>query len=292
LATETFGKISASDLALLRVKQWLKSPSPYLQLLGLVGFVFVWYLVTEYFNLSNLKIPLLSGFSRLPGPLATLREWTSPDPSFGISIYTAEYYQHIGLSVWRVLQAFCLATCLGVPVGLFMGWKKTFKDYSFPLLEMLRPIPMLAWVPLAILMWPGREASIVFLTFLGSFFATVLNTLLGVESIDETYFRAALCLGASEKQIFTKIIVPGALPFIFTGLQISMGYAWFSLVAGEMLAGDYGLGYLIWNSYTLVQYPVIVIAMITLGVIGSLSSLIIRAVGDRLMQWRVREKAA
>ena len=292
MATETFGKISASDLALLRVKQWLKSPSPYLQLLGLVGFVFAWYLATEFFNLSNLKIPLLSGFSRLPGPLATLREWTSPDPSFGISIYTAEYYQHIGLSVWRVLQAFCLATCLGVPVGLFMGWKKTFKDYSFPLLEMLRPIPMLAWVPLAILMWPGREASIVFLTFLGSFFATVLNTLLGVESIDETYFRAALCLGASEKQIFTKIIVPGALPFIFTGLQISMGYAWFSLVAGEMLAGDYGLGYLIWNSYTLVQYPVIVIAMITLGVIGSLSSLIIRAVGDRLMQWRVREKAA
>jgi NitT/TauT family transport system permease protein len=202
-----------------------------------------------------------------------------------------EYYQHIGLSVWRVFQAFALATCLGVPIGLFMGWKKVFRDYTFPLLEVLRPIPMLAWVPLSILMWPGREASIIFLTFLGSFFATVLNTLLGVESIDESYFRAASCLGASEKQIFTKVIVPGALPFIFTGLQISMGYAWFSLVAGEMLAGDYGLGYLIWNSYILVQYPVIIIGMITLGVLGSLSSLIIRIVGDRLMQWKVREVA-
>jgi len=87
------------------------------------------------------------------------------------------------------------------------------------------------------------------------------------------------------------VIVPGALPFIFTGLQISMGYAWFSLVAGEMLAGEFGLGYLIWNSYTLVQYPVIIIAMITLGVIGSLSSLLIRLVGDKLMQWKVREVA-
>jgi len=291
LATETPGTISATDLTLLRMKQWLKSPSPYMNLLGLTGFVFVWYLLTEYINFSVFNIPLLDGFNRLPGPLATLREWTSDNPSFGVSLYTAEYYQHIGLSVWRVLQAFCLATCLGVPLGLFMGWKKTFKDYSFPLLEVLRPIPMLAWVPLSILMWPGREASIVFLTFLGSFFATVLNTMLGVESIDESYFRAASCLGASEKLIFTKVVVPGSLPFVFTGLQISMGFAWFSLVAGEMLAGDYGLGYLIWNSYTLVQYPVIVIGMITLGVIGSLSSLIIRIVGDRLMQWKVREVA-
>jgi len=239
--------------------------------------------LTEYF-----KFPL---FNKLPGPWASLKEWTSKNPTYGISIYTGEYYQHIGISIWRVLQAFCLATVLGVPVGLFMGWKKTFKDYTFPLLEVLRPIPMLAWVPLSILMWPGREASIIFLTFLGSFFATVLNTLLGVESIDEVYFRAAASLGAGSKDVFTKVIVPGALPFIFTGLQISMGFAWFSLVAGEMLAGEYGLGYLIWNSFILVQYPVIIIAMITLGVVGSLSSVIIRMVGNRLMQWKVREAA-
>jgi len=150
---------------------------------------------------------------------------------------------------------------------------------------------MLAWVPLSILMWPGREASIIFLTFLGSFFATVLNTLLGVESIDEVYFRAAASLGAGPRDVFLKIIVPGSLPFIFTGLQISMGFAWFSLVAGEMLAGEYGLGYLIWNSFIMVQYPIIIIAMITLGVVGSLSSVVIRMVGNRLMQWKVREAA-
>jgi len=271
------------DIAIFSLKQWLRSPGPYLNLFGIVVFIFLWYLTTEY-----LKLPW---FKKLPGPVAVFKEWISHDPSYGISIYTPEYYSHIFKSIWRVLQAFFLATCLGVPIGLFMGWKKTFKDYTFPLLETLRPIPMLAWVPLSILMWPGREASIIFLTFLGSFFATVLNTLLGVESIDEVYFRAASSLGAKPRHLFFKIILPGALPFIFTGLQISMGFAWFSLVAGEMLAGEYGLGYLIWNSFIMVQYPVIVIAMVTLGVIGWLSSALIRMVGDRLMQWKVREIA-
>nr|WP_279355625.1 ABC transporter permease [Fundidesulfovibrio agrisoli] len=265
------------------LKQWLKSPSPYLNVLGIVGFIVFWYLATERF-----KLPW---FNKLPGPVAVFQEWVSRDPAYGISIYSPEYYHHIFTSIWRVLQAFILATVLGVPIGLFMGWKKTFKDYTFPLLETLRPIPMLAWVPLSILMWPGREASIIFLTFLGSFFATVLNTLLGVESIDEVYFRAASSLGAKPRQVFFKVILPGSLPFIFTGLQISMGFAWFSLVAGEMLAGEYGLGYLIWNSFIMVQYPVIVIAMVTLGVIGGFSSSLIRMVGDRLMQWKVREAA-
>ena len=273
---------SAWEVTLANTKLWLKSPTPYLNALGLVAFVLFWYLTTEYFQLPY--------FEKLPGPVASFQEWVSKDPIYGISIYTSDYYAHIGISVWRVFQAFMLATLLGVPTGLFMGWNKTFKDYSFPLLETLRPIPMLAWVPLAILMWPGREASIVFLTFLGSYFATVLNTLLGVESIDESYFRAARSLGARPRDVFFKVILPGAMPFIFTGLQISMGYAWFSLVAGVMLAGEYGLGYLIWNSFMLVQYPVIIIAMITLGVIGSLSSLLIRMIGNRLMQWKVREE--
>jgi NitT/TauT family transport system permease protein len=274
---------SSMEITLFSLKQWLKSAGPYLNLLGIIGFIVIWYLTTE-----SLKLPW---FKKLPGPVTVFREWISQDPSYGISVYSPEYYVHIFKSIWRVVQAFFLATFLGVPIGLFMGWKKTFKDYTFPLLETLRPIPMLAWVPLSILMWPGREASIIFLTFLGSFFATVLNTLLGVESIDEAYFRAASCLGAKPRQIFLKVILPGALPFVFTGLQISMGFAWFSLVAGEMLAGEYGLGYLIWNSFIMVQYPVIVIAMVTLGVIGWLSSALIRAVGDRLMQWKVREVA-
>ena len=276
-------EVTAVEMIRYRLGQWLKSPRPYLMLSGLVLFIAFWYLTTEVFKLPR--------FEKLPGPGQVLKEWFSPDPVYGISIYVPEYYQHIWRSVFRVLQAFGLATLLGVPLGLFMGWKKTFKDYTFPIVETLRPIPMLAWVPLAILMWPGREAAIIYLTFLSAFFATTLNTLLGVESIDEVYFRAARCLGSKPRHIFFRVVVPGALPFIFTGLQISMGVAWFSLVAGEMLAGEYGLGYLIWNSFVMVQYPIIVIAMVTLGFIGWASSALIRFVGSLLMKWKVREVA-
>jgi len=261
----------------------LKSRAPYLGLLGIITFIGLWHLTTGVLSLPR--------FDKLPNPAAVFAEFTSRHPAFGTSIFVSQYYTHILWSIWRIIEAFFLATVLGVPIGLFMGWKKVFKDYAFPMLEILRPIPVLAWVPLAILMWPGREAPIIFLAFLASFFATILNTLLGVESIDESYFRAARCLGARSHHIFFRVVIPGALPFIFTGLQIGMGVAWFSLVAAEMLSGEYGLGYLVWDSYVLIQYPVIIIAMITMGVIGFMFSLLIRMVGNALMRWTVRDAA-
>jgi ABC-type nitrate/sulfonate/bicarbonate transport system permease component len=202
-----------------------------------------------------------------------------------------EYYQHILASCLRVFIAFALATILGVPFGLFLGWSTKFREYVFPVFEMLRPIPILAWVPLAIIMFTSLEAPVIFLAFLASFFVTALNTMLGVESIDESYFRAAKCLGAKDYQVFWNVVIPGATPFIFTGLQISIGVCWFSLVAAEMVSGQYGLGYIINTSYTNVRYPTIIIGMVTLGFIGYLTSAMVRAVGKRLMQWRMRELA-
>ena len=137
------------------------------------------------------------------------------------------------------IAPFFLATALGVPLGLFMGWSRTFREYVFPIFETLRPISILAWVPLAILMFSGNETPVIFLTFLASFFATALNAMLGVSRVDRRlYVRAAQCLGASRWQVFREVVVPGAMPFIFTGLQISVGVAWFSLVAGEMVSGQ------------------------------------------------------
>lgn len=251
-----------------------------LGVISVVGFVFVWWLFTEYLMLPR--------FEKLPGPVSVFTEFFSKDPIYGTSMFTPHFYSHIFWSCIRILAGFTIATCLGIPLGLFMGWKLKIRHYAFPLLELLRPIPTMAWVPLAILMFTSREAPIIFLACLASFFATVLNTLLGVDSIDEAFFRAARCLGASSSDIFRKVVVPGALPFIFTGLQISMGVAWFSLVAAEMLSGEYGLGYLIWDSYVLSQYPVIVIGMITLGLIGYFCSALIRMVGNALMRWTVR----
>lgn len=277
------GQEGASGDLGYRIRESLRSPVPYLGVAGILGFLLFWYLTTEYFKLPR--------FEKLPGPIEVWTEFTSKDPVYGTSMYTPQYYWHIVWSSFRVLIAFALATALGVPLGLFMGWKRTFKDYTFPIIEVLRPIPVLAWVPLAILMMPGREAPIIFLAFLAAFFATTLNAMLGVESIDESYFRAARCLGSKPWQIFKRVVVPGALPDIFTGLQIGVGVAWFSLVAAEMVSGEHGLGFLIWDSYVLSQYPVIVIAMVTLGLVGYVYSAIIRAVGRMLMGWNARTQA-
>lgn len=277
------GEIQGMNLIMRRVSQWLSSPRPYLMLVGFALFLGFWYLSVEAWKLPR--------FREMPGITSVIKEWLNPDPVYGLSIYTAEYYTHIWVSIWRVTQGFFLATLLGVPIGLFLGWSRRFKEFVFPVFETLRPIPILAWVPLAIVIFIATESAVIYLTFLASFFATALNTMLGVQSIDESYIRAAHCLGARNRQVFMHIVIPGALPFIFTGLQISVGVAWFSLVAAEMVSGQYGLGYVINTSYMMVRYPTIAIGMVTLGAVGYATSAMVRILGDYLMQWRVRELA-
>ena len=255
----------------------------FLMLVGFLVFLAFWHFAVDVWRLPR--------FSQMPGLFSVLKEWLNPDPVYGLSLYTAEYYTHIFASCVRVFVAFALATILGVPLGLFMGWSTKVREYVFPVFEMLRPIPILAWVPLAIIMFTGLETPVIFLAFLASFFVTTLNTMLGVDSIDESYFRAAQCLGANDRQVFINVVIPGAMPFIFTGLQISIGVCWFSLVAAEMVSGQYGLGYVINTSYTNVRYPTIIIGMVTLGFVGYATSAMVRMIGNRLMQWRMREIA-
>jgi len=276
-------ELSSIGLTMHRFSTWLKSPRPYLMLVGFGVVLSFWYLSVEVWKLPR--------FQDMPGLTEVFSEWFSKEPYYGLSIYTPDYYKHIGISLRRIAYAFLLATVLGVPLGLFLGWSKNFREFIFPLFEVLRPIPILAWVPLAIIIFVGSESPVIFLTFLASFFATTLNTMLGVESIDESYSRAASCLGANRWQVFRHVVIPGAMPYIFTGLQISIGVAWFSLVAGEMVSGQYGLGYLINTSYMMIEYPKIIIGMITLGIVGFTTSAMVRVLGDYLMQWRVRELA-
>lgn len=261
----------------------LRSPGPYLMVVGIGSWMLLYWLFSEVWKLPR--------FEKMPGPVALITDWTSRHPFQGISIFTEIYYTHIWVSVRRILIAFTIATAVGVPLGLLMGWSRRFKDYTFPILETLRPIPILAWVPLAILMFKGLETPVIFLATLASLFVTVLNTLLGVESIDDSYFRAAGCLGSKPRQVFWHVVVPGSLPFIFTGLQISMGVAWFSLVAAEMVSGDYGLGYMILSSYVNSVAVPMVIGMLTLGFVGWFTSALVRMAGNQLMQWRTRALA-
>ena len=258
----------------------LKTPMPYLAFIGIGIWLLSYFLLNEYWRVSP--------FYKIPGPVEVVTEWLNKNPIWGTSLFTQDYYINIWVSCRRILIAFAIATGLGVPLGLFMGWSKKFKDYTFPILETLRPIPILAWVPLAIVMFAGFETPIIYLATLASFFVTALNTMLGGESIDESYFRAAGCLGSKKHHVFLNVVVPGALPFIFTGLQISIGVAWFSLVAAEMISGDYGLGYMIMDSFMVNKYTTMVMAMLTLGFVGWITSAMVRAAGNRMMQWRER----
>ena len=281
--TTSQGRPTGISLAIYRAKKALGTSTPYLMLFGIALWLFTYYLFNE-----GWKLPL---FRKIPGPVEVVTEFLSRDPVFGVSVYTEAFHINIYVSCRRILIAFCIATGIGVPLGLFMGWSKTFKDYTFPILEMLRPIPILAWVPLAIVMFSGFETPVIFLATLASLFVTTLNTLLGVDSIDESYFRAAHCLGSKPRHVFWHVVVPGSMPFIFTGLQISIGVAWFSLVAAEMISGDFGLGYMIMDSYMQNKYVSMVMAMITLGFVGWVTSAMVRSAGNRMMQWRVRALA-
>jgi ABC-type nitrate/sulfonate/bicarbonate transport system permease component len=256
----------------------LKSPRLYQAFFGIALFFLLWYLFVDLFGIWR--------FSKLPQLVNSVREWLSTDPVFGVSLFTAEYYKHIWASVVRVGISFAAATVFGIIIGILMGWRRIFFGLTFPILEILRPIPILAWIPLAIILLPGRELPIIGLTFLAAFFVTILNTLLGVRAIDRVYFRAAQSLGMNQWQQLWHVVVPGALPYIFVGLQIAMGACWFSLVAAEILSGSAGLGYKVWETYYYVQFPTMVSTMATLGFFGYVSSALVRMLGNRLMRWR------
>lgn len=255
--------------------------------LARAGWVALGLSLAFLFWLLTVDVLQMPRFRNLPHVMDVLREWFSPDPIYGLSVYTPIYYQHIAYSLGRVLTAFGIATLLGVPLGLALGSSRRIYDYVFPLFELLRPIPPLAWVPLAILMFQGTETPIIFLTFLASFYATALNTMLGVRSIDPSLLRAAKCLGARPSTMFWRIVLPGTLPAIFGGLQVSLGVAWFSLVAAEMVSGEYGLGFIINTGYSMAAYPTIFIGIITLGIVGFGTSLVVRLIERSLTGWRM-----
>jgi len=178
--------------------------------------------------------------------------------------------------VKRIFAGFGLAALLAVSLGLFVGRSRLIADIFMSPLEVLRPIPAVAWIPLAILMFVSPEGSMIFITFIGAFFPILLSTIHGVARIDRRLIFAAMTLGASPVAVFLEVILPGALPAIVTGLSIGMGTSWFSLVTAEMISGQYGIGYYTWEAYTLQNYPDIVLGMISFGLLGNVCNASVR----------------
>jgi NitT/TauT family transport system permease protein len=202
----------------------------------------------------------------------------------------SEFYTHIGVSMQRILIGYALATAIGILLGLAMGRSRVARDLIMPYVEIIRPIPAVAWIPLAILMWPTEESSIIYITFLGALFPIILNTLHGVEQTPEVLVRAARSLGARRTQIFRHVVLPAALPSIAAGLAIGMGVSWFSLLAGEIISGQYGIGYFTWNAYSLINYPDIIVGMLTIGLLGTGSTYAVRLATRPFLKWQRRAR--
>ena len=192
---------------------------------------------------------------------------------------------HVLSSLQRIFIGFSVAAALAISIGLLIGRFRVAAQALLPPLEVLRPIPAVAWIPLAILLFVSAEQSMVFITFIGAFFPILLSTVHGVQGVVPRLVNASLTLGAGPVDVFREVILPGALPSIVTGLSIGMGTSWFSLVTAEMISGQYGIGYYTWESYTLQNYPSIVLGMIGIGVLGMGSSWLIRWGGRRCMPW-------
>jgi len=238
-----------------------------------IGALFLlWYLGTRY------RVQFYIRFHDVPTPFDVFREAMH-------TVGSRQFAANVGNSLRRIFAGFFVALVSGVALGLLIGRYRIVSRLLMPAIEVLRPIPAIAWVPLSIMLWPTTESSIVFITFIGAFYPILLNTVDGVESLDGVLLRAGRCLGASEAQLFRHVILPGVLPNIFTGLAVGMGVAWVSLIAAEMISGQYGVGYYTWEAYSLVNYPAIVLGMITIGALGLLCSGAIRLVGQWSMPW-------
>jgi len=173
-----------------------------------------------------------------------------------------------------------------VTIGVLVGRSRIARAAVLPYIEVIRPIPAVAWIPLAILMWPTEESSIVYITFLGALFPIILNTIHGVKETPEVLVRAAVSLGAKKMEVFWHVVLPAALPSIAAGLSIGMGISWFSLLAGEIISGQYGIGYFTWDAYSMINYPDIVVGMLIIGGLGTLSTYLIGLMMRPALRWK------
>ena len=246
--------------------------------ISIAAFIAFWELA------SRLNWPWIG---QAPAPSKVMEAWL---PLLNDRGYWYSWYQ----SSRRVLSGFIAAMLIGIPFGLAMATSRIFNDVTFPVFEILRPVPPLAWVPAAIIFWPTQELSIGFVIFLGAIYTIMLNVIGGARSIDIRFFQAARSMGSTSWDIFRRIILPGVLPSIVVGCEVGIGITWNVVVAAEMISGGGGaiqsragggLGFFIWNSYIGFSYPLIVVGMISIGVAGWISSAIIRRLGIVVTPW-------
>lgn len=234
-------------------------------------------------------LALYSPSPYLPGPYSVLKAFITMITVGDIDGYTLAW--HTLTSLERVLLGFLVGGTTGIPIGLMMGIKPTLKGALTPIIEPIRFIPPIAWIPLSIVLLVGLSRY-VFLIWIGVFFPVLLDTIAGVKRTPITLVQMAKTFGADNRQIITKIIFPSALPEIMNGLRVGLGVGWMCIVAAEMIGGEpVGLGRLILKYANLLQIDVVIVGMITIGLIGLVMNYFILSLEKRMFRWRVEIRA-
>ncbi|MGE0735673.1 MAG: ABC transporter permease [Alphaproteobacteria bacterium] len=199
--------------------------------------------------------------------------------------YTGTWVDHTLSSLWRVYAGFLWGGALGVLMGLLIGLSRVVERVFDPTIQVLRNVPVTAWVPLSLIFFGIGNPPAIFLIGLGAFFPAVLNSTHGVRQLNRTTYKAALMMGANRQEMLRRVILPAAMPSILTGLRLSMGIAWVLVVVAEILAVRSGLGYLLNDAYQFYRNDVVIASMFSIGVLGFLSDRIVLFISNRLLEW-------
>lgn len=233
-----------------------------------IVFLFVWYLMSDVFKVFKNNM--------LPGPITILESFvnklsnTAPDGSVLMG--------HIISSLVVVLTGYLLGILIGVPTGIFMAWYKPIDFLVRPLFDFVRTIPGIAWIPV-ITVWLGIDLQAKATIILINVFAgTVVNVYSGIKQTDEVKIWVAQIFGASRMTILKKVAIPSALPFIFTGLKVSLGMAWLGIIAAELLAAQSGLGYMIQVARNFGRADLVIVGMLTIGILGAILTLLLEGI--------------
>lgn len=234
----------------------------------------------------------LTGTRLIPAPReVAVMLW---DFTFG-GVYDDAFSKTIAVHFWasvkRVYAGFFLAAAVGVPLGLMIGRVKLIRELVDPTLQLLRPVPVTAWLPLSMIFFGLGPNAAIFLVFLGAFYPIVLNTTFGVRSVDGKLFEAATMLGCNGSSLFRQVVLPASLPSIFNGLRLGHGFSWILIVVGEMTGVPEGLGAVIMDGRMLSRADLVISGMIIIGLAGFLSDRVIVALNNRLLAWSPQHRA-
>lgn len=245
--------------------------------ISILGFLLLWQAAVSLTGLGKI----------MPGPPVILNAFFR---SFVEEIAGYTVLGHIFWSLSRVLVGYILACLLGITLGLLMGRFRLMEAIFNPFYEMIRPIPPIAWISLAILWFGIGESMTYFIIFLATFNVLTINVYRGTKALNQELAGCAKMLGANETQVFWTVVLPATVPYIFAGMQIGLSTSWAAVVAAEMVRSSRGVGFLIVSGMDLNNIPQIFVGIIAIGLVGFLLATCMRGVEARLCQWNVRGK--